>query len=87
MSDQITCTVPPRIWTELPGGAGYVFSNGDTATTVTVRKGGEIEFGAPMRWRPDLKVIKSANLTEVSLVGGRLELALKDVEYEEPDHA
>lgn len=51
MPDQMTCTVPPRIWTELPGGAGYVFSEGDAATTVTVGKS-EIAFGAPMRWRP-----------------------------------
>lgn len=52
MPDQATCTVPPGIWTELPGSAGYVFSEGNVATTVTVWKGGEIEFGAAMRWRP-----------------------------------
>jgi hypothetical protein len=32
-----------------------------------------------------VKVIKSATLNEISLVGGRLELGLKDVEYEETD--
>ena len=33
-----------------------------------------------------VKVIKSATLNDISLVGGRLELGLKDVEYEETDH-
>lgn len=32
-----------------------------------------------------VKVIKSATLNEISLAGGRLELGLTDVEYEEPD--
>jgi hypothetical protein len=52
MPDQITCTIPPHVWTELPGGAGYVFSEAGASVTVTVREGGEIVFGAPMRWRP-----------------------------------
>ena len=45
-------TVPPRVWTELPGCAGTVLNETDQVGTVSVGADGEIRFSGPMRWRP-----------------------------------
>lgn len=47
-----TVSVPPQVWTELPGGAGTVLNEADATVTVTVGEDGEVTFAGPVRWRP-----------------------------------